>query len=113
MNDYPYVGKKLFNMGEYVILLASCDDEDCWASSIPINSFYKLREDCYINYFMIEKDFRGSIENGWEARDYKGSNKLRLRKASVYEAFEYERNNKPYKLIIKTIKSISSEIYYY
>ena len=90
-----------FKKGSYVVLLSSCDGNNCWEKDIPEGYCYKLSKDYTESYFYIEKDVVGDI-NGW---DFGGNRivpighvngKLKVRKATIDEAMHYDMLNKPF-----------------
>jgi len=91
-----------FKKGSYVVLLSSCNGNDCWQNDIPEGYCYKLSKDCTKSYFYIEKDVVGD-KNGW---DYDGvggkiprgdkNGKLKLREATIGEVMYYDMLNKPF-----------------
>lgn len=93
MREYPL----LFKKGDYVVLLSTCNGEDIWSHSMPINYVYKLREKCYQNSFYVEKDTKENIGNGWSVGtiSYK-LDKLECRLATDEEIEVYNLYNKPF-----------------
>ena len=89
--------------GEYVVLLSSCDGQNCWKNSMPENYCYKLKEDSYIDYFIIELDTKGSSTNGWTCNKEFDS-KLNLRYATTKEIAKYDKLGNPFKVTNKKVK---------
>lgn len=92
-----------FKKGDYVVLLKSCNGENCWNDQIPENYCYKLSEDSHKHDFYVELDCNGSCNNGWYSTNRDYDSKLELRYASMLEIEYYNKTNSPFD--VRTILS--------
>jgi len=90
-----------FEKGEYVVLLEYPGGNARW-TSMPLNHIYKLNRDSHFLNFSFEKDIDGK-DNGWSISenhpDVKNYSSLRFRKANSWEIDEYDKFDKPCKVI--------------
>lgn len=81
--------------GEYIVLLTSCDGNDCW-SNIPCGYVYKLKSDYNLLHIFTETKPNGEKGDGWAGpSSYKS--KMTARMATYQEMIAYERAGKPVK----------------
>ena len=84
-----------FKKGDYIVLLTSCNGENCWLHQMPINYCYILNEDYTIYNFNVIKDIEDR-NNGWYSNPDIYMSQLKIRKASLEESMEYDRLKKPF-----------------
>lgn len=84
----------VFPKDSYVVLLSSCDGNNCWEHYIPEGFCYQLREDSNTFNFRIKQNTKGRAD-GWGDSPH---NKLKLRAATPTEIIVYKALDKPYKV---------------
>jgi hypothetical protein len=94
--------ENVFQGGEYVVLLSSCDGRDCWrwrGGGMPENYCYRLADNSETFKFNVVKSLNDK-HNGWVSYnrewDNEELNKLKLRRATPQEISHYKAFDKPF-----------------
>lgn len=87
-----------FPKGTYVVMEHTCSVEGGnWKDSMPEHYCYLLREDSTTVYVMMERDLKGSKNNGWRSGSPDTTHKyLKLRRATPREIARYQELGMPF-----------------